>query len=370
LFGVAARDANTAWAVGEWGTRIVTTDGGKTWVDKSFTVGETHPMFVWLTTFEKEKVRSGEKVYEDVGLNDISCLPAPSQKCWVIGEFGYIFYSDDAGETWEASVIEGSAVMQPIRVGYNEIEISEDAEAALREFSEKIKDEGHLNVAIEAVATSEEVETFGRGDNPEDLFEILEARTGEVREVLEDIGLPPERIRLRAQPPWDYEDYLDADPQFLERYLVARTHEHAGIRVRVIQNPVLFTVRFSDENNGLIAGLGGVILVTSDGGHTWSYRKLDRMQAVFSVASTGGRSQAIGEKGLIRQSTDPDRQNWNAPSADVFPEIYTFLRDVDFDKEGRLGLIVGQEGQILRSGDAGYSWTQVLPPVETEASAG
>ncbi len=74
LFAVAAIDKDTAWAIGEWGTRIKTEDGGKTWVDHSFTVGETHPMFQWLSPFEQEKVRNGETVYEDVSLNDVSCL--------------------------------------------------------------------------------------------------------------------------------------------------------------------------------------------------------------------------------------------------------------------------------------------------------
>ena len=38
------------------------------------------------------------------------------------------------------------------------------------------------------------------------------------------------------------------------------------------------------------------------------------------------------------------------------------MRDIDFERENRLGLIVGQEGMVLRSKDAGASWTRVLPP--------
>jgi photosystem II stability/assembly factor-like uncharacterized protein len=362
LFGVAARDANTAWAVGEWGTRILTIDGGKNWVDYSFTVGETHPMFVWLAPFEKDKVRKGEKVYEDVALNDVYCLTAPSQKCWLIGEFGYIFYSDDGGMTWEPANIEGSAVMDQIKLGYDEIEISVDDEARLREFTDAIRSEAHLNVAIEAVANSREIQEFGRGDNPETLFEILEARTAEVREVLEDIGLPPERIRLRAQPPWDYEDYLDDDPEFLQRYLDSRRTPTGGMQVRVIQNPILFTVRFRDAGNGLIAGLGGDVLRSEDGGRNWAYRKIDRKQALFSVSSVeGGRAVTVGEKGLVRVSTD-NGESWRTPGPTDIPEIFTFMRDVAFSPSGRVGFIVGQTGRIMRSTDAGIQWKNVLPP--------
>lgn len=369
LFGVAARDPNTAWVVGEWGTRILTEDGGKTWRDDSFTVDEFHPLFVWLAPFEKEKVRNGEKVYEDVTLNDVFCRPAPSLRCWLIGEFGYIFYSDDGGESWKRSNIEGSAIMPPIELAYNEIVIDEEDQAALLEFTDAIRDEAHLNVALEPVASEREIDDFGRGEDPEELFEILEARSANVREVLEAIGLPPERIRLRGRPPWDYEEYLDDDPEFLNRYLIGRTHDEPGIKVRVIQNPVLFSVRFADDQVGTIAGLGGVVLVTDDGGESWAYRKLDRKQAVFGVGTVENRAVAVGEKGLVRVSTDPTRRKWQEPGSDTFPQVYTFMRDIAFDDYGRLGLIVGQEGQILRSTDAGYSWNRVLPPkTESEAS--
>ena len=170
------------------------------------------------------------------------------------------------------------------------------------------------------------------------------------------------RVRLRGQPPWDFEDYLEDDPDFLTRYIDSRRADKGGMRVSVIQNPILFTVRFHDEQNGLIAGLGGVVLRTDDGGQSWVYRKIDRKQALFGVGSVeGGRSIAIGEKGLIRVSTDGGNE-WQTPGPADFPDIFTFLRDVAFSPSGRIGFIVGQTGQILRSTDAGIQWKQVLPP--------
>ncbi|MCH2188187.1 YCF48-related protein [Myxococcota bacterium] len=360
LFGVAAIDEQTALAIGEWGARIRTDDGGKTWIDNSFTIDEAHPMFQWLSPREQEMARLGETVYEDVSLNDIYCLGAPSKRCWLIGEFGYIFYSEDEGRTWFPSLIEGSREMQPIVLGYNEIEFDPSNEPLIREFGQSIASDEHLNVAIEAVASREEIQDFGREGDPYEFFEILEARMQEVRSVLEDTGLESERVRLRGQPPWDYEEYLDDDPMFLERYYLGREFAHPGVKVRVIQNPILFTVRFRDENNGLISGLGGLTLYTEDGGKNWAYSKIDRTLAVFSVASVAGRVVAVGEKGLVRMSDDNGR-NWQAPDPASFPRLFTFMRDVDFDPEGRVGYIVGQSGRILKTDDGGSGWRQVLP---------
>ncbi|MGH0034391.1 MAG: YCF48-related protein [Myxococcota bacterium] len=361
LFAVTAIDADNAWAIGEWGTRIRTTDGGKTWVDHSFTIHEDHPQFVWLAPVEQERVRAGEKVYEDVGLTDVQCLRPPSRRCWVIGEFGYVFYSENSGETWERSVIEGSVEIPPVQFGFNELELTEDQRAPLREFAAAIANEEHLNVAIESFASAREIEKFGRGGDPFELFEMLEARTLEVRTVLEDEGILSDRLRMRGQPPWDYEDFLEDDPGFLDRYLEGRRMDAPSTRVRVLQNPYLFTVRFRDEQNGLIAGLGGVILRSTDGGRSWVYHKIDRKQALFAARAVDGRAVAVGEKGLVRVSTDGG-QTWEPPPNGTFPEVFTYMRDVEFDPRGQVGFIVGQRGQILRSTDAGFKWQQVLPP--------
>ena len=110
----------------------------------------------------------------------------------------------------------------------------------------------------------------------------------------------------------------------------------------------------------MISGLGGVILASNDGGQTWAYRKIDRKQGLFSVRSVPGRSIAIGEKGLLRVSTDGGTI-WEEAQPGAMPSIFTFMRDLDFAPGGRTGVIVGQGGRILRSVDSGFEWKQVLP---------
>lgn len=367
LFAVQAIDANTAWAVGEWGGRLFTDDGGKSWQDRSFTIDQQHPQFVWLSPNEQDRVRDGQKVYEDVGLTDVYCLPQ-SQHCWFIGEFGYIYYSENAGQTWERGAIQQDISVPPITLGHNEIDISEEHAAALREFAEKILDMPHLNVAIEPVASAAEIAEFGKLDDPTPLFEILEARVQSVSAVIEEAGLLSDRIRKRGSPPWDYEDFLDDDPEFLVRYLEGRKADAPGISVTIAQNPYLFTVRFANPNDGYIAGLGGVVLVTKDGGRNWEYRDTGLKQAIFSIFPLKDRVIAVGEKGFVRVSADQG-ESWRVPDKG-FPTIFTFMRDIWFAPDGQSGYIVGERGNVLHTQDAGASWKAVLPPPDHRSAAG
>ena len=195
-----------------------------------------------------------------------------------------------------------------------------------------------------------------------------------------------------GSPPWDYEDFQEYDEQFLDRYLEGRKAATSAVQVRVAQNPYLFTVRFRDDDFGivsslgglgltprgfadltrvarafademckgrLVSALGGLVLRSTDGGRTWEGLQASPVkQALFSLSLTPWRSLAVGEKGLVRESTD-DGVSW-APPGDGFPDIFTFMRDLDFAPESGVGFIVGQEGLVLRSRDGGETWEKIL----------
>jgi photosystem II stability/assembly factor-like uncharacterized protein len=362
LFAVQAIDANTSWAVGEFGTRILTEDGGASWQDHSLTITIDHPQYVWLSPPEQEKVRNGEKVFEDVSLNDVHCRPLPSTRCWIVGEFGYIFWSDDGGHHWTPAEIVGGASIEPIYFEFDKSEIADADAERLKAFVQGILEQSHLNVLIEAFANEKEMKQYASGDDPTTLFDILEARTSSVRAVIEETGILSDRLRLRGTPPWDYEDYLDDDPQFLTRYLDSRSSQRPMVSVRIAQNPYLFQVRFRDDQNGIITGLGGVVLTSEDGGRTWRYGNSGTRQALYTLATPDGRAIAAGEKGLVRVSEDGGR-SWN-PISSGFPEIFTFMRQIAFAPGTKTGMIVGQRGLVLRSKDSGATWEQVLPPAK------
>ncbi|MEN8184796.1 MAG: YCF48-related protein [Myxococcota bacterium] len=377
LFGVHAVDGDRGWVVGAWGTRMFTDDGGLTWQDHSLTIDEAHPQFVWLDHFAQERVRRGEKVFEDVGLNDVFCLDPPETQCWIAGEFGYIFHSEDLGATWAFAAIEGGGEIEPARFGFNELELPEGYEEKLDGFIQQLLDQDHLKVSITPVASAAEIERFGdraacradpMGCDPTPLFEILEARSTEVRTVVEAAGLLSDRIRMRGAPPWDYEDFIESDDEFLERYFDDRTAPDPGVEVEVEQTPYLYSIRFQSVEFGLIAGLGGLMLRSEDGGQSWAYGETGRKQALFAVDIGADRAMAIGEKGFVLGSADQGR-SWIAPDRG-FPSIFTYMRDIGFSPDGGTGYIVGQTGMVLRSEDGGTTWSQVLPPPDRRRGGG
>ncbi len=358
LFAVQAVTAQQAVVVGEWGTRLLTEDAGQSWQDNSLTISEAHAQFVWLTVPDQEKVRRGDKVFEDVTLNDVSCLQANRHFCWIIGEFAYLFRTEDGGKNWERGKIESGIEIQPIEMGHNAVALDDAAKESITSFAHAIADQQHLNIAIEPRVSEREIKEFGKPE-PFPLFEIVEARTQEVQSVIEDAGILSDRIRRRGAPPWDYEEFMERDPGFLDRYMNSRKASAPGVEVQISQNPYLFSVRFADQNEGWIAGLGGVILRSHDSGRSWTYEKLGRVQAIFGIHPfSADTAIVVGEKGMIYATEDGGKswQQWPG-----FPTIFTFMRGIAFAPGDRIGYIVGQRAMVMRSDDAGKTWKKMLP---------
>jgi len=90
LFKVKAVDKDTAWAVGDFGTIITTSDGGATWQDRSLGIVPVKS--------EETPGRTTTTLTDDVILYDVSF---PDREHGVIsGEFGTVLYTSDGGATW------------------------------------------------------------------------------------------------------------------------------------------------------------------------------------------------------------------------------------------------------------------------------
>ena len=240
-----------------------------------------------------------------------------------------------------------------------------------REFAKKIIDLPHLNVAIEPVASAAEIAEFGQEDDPTPLFEILEARVQAVSAVLEEAGLLSDRIRKRGSPPWDYEDFLDDDPEFLRRYLASRKADAPGISVTIAQNPYLFTVRFANTERGLHRGpRRRRAACRSDGGRNWEYRDTGRKQAIFSLFPVDGPRDRRRREGL-RARVDRPRRHVDARRTKGFPTIFTFMRDIWFapGRQERLHRRRARQRAPHRRRRR-QNWKTVLPPPDHRTAAG
>ncbi len=364
FFSVHALDAKRLWIVGEWGTRLYSDDGGESFRDESLVVSPGHPQFVWLSVDDQERIRAGESVFEDIGLTDVWCLPN-ADRCWIVGEFGTVFFSDSGGVSrdgergWQRGEILADEKPEPVVLGEGVTELSREQLANLEAYAATLQSQPHLIVAIEPRLSPAEIASYRPGGDPYPLFELIDARSQSIQFALEGAGLLSDRVRQRGAPPWDYEDFIEDDPEILGRWLESRRGEEARVDLEIAQSPYLFSVRFSDAKHGTVAALGGVVMRSVDGGRTWRYTEVGRKAAVFGTAPLANdRVLAFGEKGLARLTTDGGA-SWARPS-EGFPDLFTFLRDAAF--AGDTGYLVGQGGLVLRTDDAGKSWSQLLPP--------
>ncbi len=341
IFGIHAIDAKHAWAVGDWGGRYYTADAGETWEDRSFLVYEDHPTFKYLSEAELAAFERGEKVYDDLYMNDIFFLD--SERGWIVGEYGIIYRTADGGQTWEKSEIQGDVHFEDIEFPKSASEIPRELWAMLFEASELLLEKEYLRVRIEAFMTPDEMRKTG------DTF-LADARAESVRDFLEGEGISQDRIRILNATPFD-EETVD-----MNVFRKKKLNDRPFVRIAVLETPFLFDVKFNNRSDGLIAGLGGVLMRSIDGGRSWKYVESDSRQALFAVGFGAQRLVAVGEKGLRRVSSDRGA-TWETPQQG-FPKVFAFMRDADFGTEQR-GWIVGGDSLVLRTSDGGLTWEPI-----------
>lgn len=354
LFAVKAVDANTAWAVGDWGGRYYTKDGGKTWEDRSFLVTREHPSFKYLTDDELAAFERGDKIYDDIFLNDVYF--ADASHGWMAGEYGYIFRTEDGGATWERAQINGTVKLDNVVFPKGEKKVPKDRWDQIFAAAELLAEKPYLKVEIEGELTPDEFRARG------DTF-LADERADEIQKFLENEGINQDRLKIKSPTP------LDQEGVDMKAFALSKLSDQPIVKINVIETPFLFDVKFKDADHGMITGLGGVILTTADGGRTWSYLNSGSKQALFSGAFTQSNLIAVGEKGQRRISADGG-ETWEKLGDDSgvgrFPEDkHGYLRDIVCGTP-EVCWMVGQGGLVLRSGDAGQSWFEVLPKPEAQ----
>jgi photosystem II stability/assembly factor-like uncharacterized protein len=149
--------------------------------------------------------------------------------------------------------------------------------------------------------------------------------------------------------------------------------------------PLLTAVYFQDAKNGWAVGHDSVILNTTDEGKTWTQKfsapddQKPLMDILFTDANTGF---AVGAYGLFYETADGGK-SWNirkltTPAPKALPARKGKAAEPDVT-DGKAGdddrhlnaivglgesrlIIVGEAGTILKSDDAGKSWSKIASP--------
>ncbi len=122
------------------------------------------------------------------------------------------------------------------------------------------------------------------------------------------------------------------------------------------QGNILYSVFFTDSNNGYAAGDFGTIIKTTDGGTTWtiyySGNPIVLRSIFFTDNNTGYIAGQDGSTGDLILKTTNAGSTWNK----VYSGPAFWLNSIYFPTNN-VGYSVGFNGEILKTTDAGINWT-------------
>lgn len=134
--------------------------------------------------------------------------------------------------------------------------------------------------------------------------------------------------------------------------------------------PALMDVWFADSQRGWAVGAYGVFLSTQDGGMTWddAADRLSNPDELHLNAITGdaqGTLYIVGEQGGIFVSTDAGK-TWTAADSGYEGSLFAVLSSSDGSEIYACGL----RGTLLRSADRGTTWFAMDTGTDTNLNGG
>lgn len=293
LFGVAFNSKGDIFIVGSKAHLLVSKDHGKTW------------------TSTRLHERPGSILFQDRDLYSIRFAP-DGKTGWITGEDGIVFHTTDGGATWHR---------QKTGVTNNLFKVA------------AIDDQNAFVVGSDGIMirTTDGGSTWQKLKSPKDMtwfdVEFTSSTTGWI------VG--------------EFETILESTDGGATWQIV-----HGGNMGNYTIGP-LFSITFSDPQDGVASGLSGELLVTSDGGKTWQPKTLPRDSASYTLAqdpsgkmmwagAAGGRMFDMNQAGM-----------WQEAARKSFHDI----TDIAF--AGNYGVAVGLDGTILLTENAGEKWQAV-----------
>ena len=128
----------------------------------------------------------------------------------------------------------------------------------------------------------------------------------------------------------------------------------------LVTNNALFNVCFSDQANGIAVGGGGTILITSDGGNTWTKKQTGTYTTFNDVEYIGANNWIVVGDDQIYRTSDGGK-TWKSQSPEPVGKNYN-ITSVFFTDPNN-GIILGGDWNglqydplILKTTDGGKNW--------------
>lgn len=127
------------------------------------------------------------------------------------------------------------------------------------------------------------------------------------------------------------------------------------IRLDSLTEFSLSDVSFSDENNGMISGFGGIVYVTRNGGESWRTINTHANMTFHTIYSLNEETFFTARKGLYKSTDSGNTWKLCKFSADIS------IFEIWF-KDSKIGFLSSGSG-TFRTTDAGETWTKVADAI-------
>ncbi len=126
--------------------------------------------------------------------------------------------------------------------------------------------------------------------------------------------------------------------------------------VRLPSGVKLRAIAFLDARRGFVAGDGGTLLATEDGGSTWRTQPAGTVEHLTDIHFVGELGWISGYGGTILHSSDGGR-SWERQFTGLSQPL-----EAVFFLDAKHGWAVGWAGTILRTVDGGQYWQRAAAP--------
>lgn len=315
----------------------------------------------WFTPVERNAFMRMPVVIGDLYAVDAS---DDGQVLWAVGEKTLIVGTTDGGRTWRRGKV------LPVAAGDNE---SSPAAAEPKPATAAFNIIDALNpvAAAHAIDDPKQYENPPASNAPASDSKEQSSKGGEVSNSAQQskgstaVATPP-------QAKVDIVPSQDAEPNKSNAQLPAKVDQPRAVSRKIpdvaqgspaasdvptaqdrLLNSTLRGVAIIDAQRAIAVGENGLVLLTQDGGETWSRQDSTVNTHLLSVAFSGEIGIAVGESGALVRTNDGG-VTWKLHDLDSKGAL-TDVAAADADH----WVTVGLDGRMLNSTDGGQTWNEL-----------